>query len=191
MHTDRPGDSWVVRFDRSDLHHAFDIAWLRNEPKRQRSITSRKLNPKRDDLTTHVFGVLAEMAVMHVLDSTMDTTSILSGDKHKPDHILYGRYSLQTKYRDQRGWSFALYSTNPDEFNADIGILVYPARDRDKHDPFDLSMEIVGCISRDKFFRVATIANYGYGDRYIVESNHFTSINSLINLRDVHKVGQR
>lgn len=140
------------------------LAKGRHLPKERAEVVSRHMTG--DGLEVHVQGLLGEYAVAKALNILLDIALHLCGDDKRDLHLPDGR-SLQVKYRSRKGFDFALLSTDPREFAADIGVLVWPAVG---------GCDIVGCISRAKFLRVARIADYGHGERLVASAGYFTPL---------------
>ena len=140
------------------------LAQGRYNPKIERGMGD--LDMGNDGLDAHVQGLLGEYAVAKALNITLDLSLTLHGDDKRDLHLSDGR-GIEVKYRNKRGYDFALRSTDPAEFVAEIGVLVWPAEG---------GAEIVGCISRQKFLKVAKVADYGYGKRLVAGPEHFTPL---------------
>ena len=178
MRIDVSGSTYIARPSRRDLARALVCAWERNELKVHAGVQTKKFLKDRDDLTTHVIGILAEMAVAESLGASIEMDARLTGDDHEADHRLPSGERIQTKYRLRRGWDFALSGDSLDEFKADYGVLVWPEMTQ-RTGPHDLSMEIVGYVSRAEFQRLAVTKDYGYGPRLVIEAQHFRPIHEL------------
>jgi hypothetical protein len=158
-----------VRFTTEDLIDAFFIAWQRGEAKRRHGIQSRKVDRKTDDLTMDVYGSLAEMAVSEVFNTSSPAIEYLYGDSNQPDNTLPNGQTIETKYTNERDRRFILGYTDPERFTADFGVLLWPAKDREVEDPFNVDMDIVGVISRERLRQVAYVTNLGYNAVLVVD----------------------
>jgi len=140
------------------------LAKGRCEPKERRHVPGHTFN--KGALEAHIEGMKAEYAVAKALNILPDIALYLHGDDKCDLRLTDGR-TLQVKYRDRRGWDYALTTDDPAEFVADIGVLCWPIKD---------GVDIVGCISRDKFLKVAQVVDYGHGKRLAASPKHFTPI---------------
>jgi hypothetical protein len=118
---------------------------------------------RHSDLDVHRMGLAAEYAVSKWLHIPVDISITERGDAGSDLRLADGR-TVQVKYRNRRGGDFALYSTNPAEFKADLGVLCWPAQE---------GIEIVGTITRERFLQVAHTVNYGYGARLAARAEDF------------------
>jgi len=112
-------------------------------------------------LETHTMGLTGEYAVAKALGIGVDISLSRRGDGHTWDLVLRDWRTIEVKYRAQRGWDFALWTDQIEEFVADVGVLCWPGVRED-------TVEIVGCISRQRFGKIATITDYGKGHRLAV-----------------------
>lgn len=112
---------------------------------------SRRFSYRKSDLQIHLEGVTGEYVVSKSLCLPYDPRPLPGGDKGQPDLVLPSGRTVQIKYREKKGWDFALNGVNPEDFKADLGVLVYPD---------DLGAEVVGWITREDFERGARIENY-------------------------------
>jgi len=140
------------------------LAEGRYNPKKERGMYDRDMG--NDGFDANVQGLLGEYAVAKALNITLDISLTMRGDDRRDLHLSDGR-GIQVKYRNKKGYDYALRSTDPAEFATEIGVLVWPAEG---------GAEIVGCISRQKFLQVAKVADYGYGKRLVAGPEHFTPI---------------
>jgi hypothetical protein len=180
MQVDRSTGRWIVRTDRGDVTDALQIAWARNEIKRRHNVKTLKYVAYRDDVLTHVFGVIAEMAVAEVVGGSYDRENWMFRPPHAPDCILPSGMICEIKYRDHPDWDFALPNGSLSSFEADVGILVVPAPDRNRDDIFDLSVEIKGCVSKKKFKAICERVDFGHGARLVARQEDLSPIDVLI-----------
>lgn len=149
------------------------VSELRNAPKEAAHVASKKLLAGRSEAETHLMGLCAEYVVASYCRVLPDVRSILSGDKGMPDLYVNG-YSIEVKCRAREGYDFALMSAHPEDFKADVGVLVY--RLSDTH------YRIWGAMSRARFLQVATVQDYGHGPRLAADPKWFLDIDKLVSL---------
>lgn len=147
------------------------IAGLRNGPKERRGAHTPIRDGSKSALDMHIMGFLAELAVAKHLNLYPDFRQLPYGDGHSGDLHFNGK-AIEVKCRERVGWDFALYSTNPSEFGADLGVLVYRLSES--------AMGIAGFISRADFLKRATTKNYGYGPRLAVGPDELRPIGELV-----------
>lgn len=131
-----------------------------------------------DGLEAHVLGLMGEYAVAKALNIMLDIAIYPRADDRRDLTLPDGR-TLQVKYRERRTNDYALRSTDPAEFEADIGVLVCAARG---------GCEIVGVISREKFLLVAEVKDYGYGARLVAGPKHFTPLEKALGPQTARRV---
>lgn len=139
---------------------------------------SKRIAWNKDDTTIHFEGILGEYAVHKLFWLPFDPDPLPGGDQ-KIDMTLPTGETVQVKYRSQRGWDFLLPTDKPEDFVADIGILVYPAND----DKLNDDVEIVGWVGRDTFIEQATTVNYinkPNGKRLALSQDKFLPITDLL-----------
>ena len=142
------------------------IAELRNSPKVDAGVQSKKLLRDRGEFETHLMGVEAELAFSSLVGGEMDLSLSMSGDSGHD--VRVGPYRVEVKCRRQRGYSFALMGLG--SMRSDAGALVYQCGDE---------YVVHGVISREKFRRVAVRRDYGYGPRLVAEPSEFTDWSAL------------
>jgi len=160
-------------FHVSDLDKIEAIAKRRNDSKVTRGIKSKKFDPKKNEFQAHFEGMKAEYAVSFILDGDLDETIRLGGDKGRGDIRLKDGRMVEVKYRCQRGWDFALSSSRIDDFQSNIGVLVWPSLK-------EFYLEIVSWISKEKFLQRMNIRDYQYGPRLFILADDMDSIDSLL-----------
>ena len=142
--------------------------------KEARQVTSKIFDPSKSDLQIHLEGMRAEFAAAKLLGASLNWELLIGGDNNRGDLTLSDGRSVSVKFRKKRGWDFALYSANPDEFKEDIGVLVYPS------DTHYRALDVFGWITREDFLKNSTVRNYKYGDRLIVGPTLMSPILRLI-----------
>jgi len=149
-------------------------AEARQQNKQIRQISSKRFDRSKTDLEIHLEGMRAEFAAAQLLGAELNWELLVGGDKNRGDITLPDNRTASVKFRQKKGWDFALQSSDPREFKEDIGILVYP------HATHFRGLDICRWISRGDFLRLAEVRNYGYGDRLVVSPNFMSPIEELI-----------
>lgn len=165
----------------------FALAGARNDTKRVLNKYSKfSQDPGHDSRFAHLVGVLGEYATARVLGGDIDRAIYtLAGDGGVGDVTLrFGGQKIEVKTRRFRDCDFALASTDPAKFRAAFAVLVWPgiqcpnalATPRDvsvaAYGP-GLWMDVVGYLTRQDFFRLASRVDYGHGERLAVAPEHF------------------
>lgn len=162
-HTDMP-------LDDNELYFCRIVAAMRNDPKEDARVQSKKILSNRSEYDTHLIGMCAEFVVAKYFQILPALQSLLGGDGNCSDITING-YTCQIKCRPTLGYDFALLSASPEEFRADCGVLVYMVDER--------LYRIQGVISRARFNQVAVVKDYGYGPRLVAEWQYFSPIGVL------------
>ena len=121
---------------------------------------------KRDNVETHMIGLLGEFAVAKLIHGDVDINSYLSGDSVK-DFDIYG---VSIEVKTLQGYlSFVRLS----DFIADVAALViYNKNNHSK-------VFVQGWISRHDFIECHFIDNFGYGDRPCIQPAELSPIETL------------
>jgi hypothetical protein len=188
----------LVTIRRPAFDDMYDLACQRDDPKvrfNQHSAwrTSMDAKSKPTSLYNHLVGLLGEYATGQLLGGADVDRRVWAdhGDRDEADISLVvgGGTTVQVKTRTRWGWDFALSDTDPAEFRADLGVLVYPScgsislamRQGDLDalagaaDAGLLGLDVYGYITRLRFLAVATVhSGYGYGKRLVAGYHHFT-----------------
>lgn len=149
----------LVELSPEDVVLAEQIAANRNNPKEAHGVQSKKILPG-SEIGIHIEGVKAEVAVARAFGVKPDQATSLHGDNGYDLKIR--DFSCEVKCRSDVGWDFVLMNPNPDLFKADYGILVYKLS--------DTHYLIRGVICNEELKSLGHVANYGHGDRWIVEA---------------------
>lgn len=162
-----------IQLDDNELYFCRIVAAMRNNPKEDAHVASKKILSGRSEYDTHFIGMCAEFAVAKYYNTLPSLVPCLSGDGNAPDITING-YKCQIKCRDKVGWDFALMSDRVADFQADCGILVYRLSER--------LYRIQGVISKAKFQKVAQVRDYSYGARLAATPEEFSDP-SVLNKR--------
>ncbi len=121
-------------------------------------------------------GLCGEAAVATLVGVDIDRNIHLHGDAGWDVEEAQGRY--QVKYNTHKNGQ--LYFSSLEEFKAPVAILVTNNN--------DLTFNIVGYISRERFMKEHYTTDYGYGIRYAVDQKQLDPISKLL-WRDTHDIG--
>ena len=119
-----------------------------------------------------------EAAVATLIGVDIDRKLHLHGDAGWD--ITENQDKYQVKYNTYRNGQ--LYFTKLEEFKAPVAILVTNNK--------DMTFEIVGYITRERFMKEHYETDYGYGTRYAVNQEQLDPITTLL-WRDEHAVSKR
>ena len=151
-----------------DLSLVKRIASARNDPKESAGVKSKKIRNVSEE-QAHIDGIAAEVAVARYFNVEPDMSSGLKGDNGY-DLVIFG-LKCEVKCRERFGYDFALMTANPNEFKADVGILVY----RMAADTYYL----YGAIRKESLLEKGEKKNYGHGERWIVSPRYFTGVDAI------------
>lgn len=171
-----PVQGVLVTLSESDVRRITFLAWQRNRKKSRVGVRTRRFAKGHDDLSIHILGMMAELAVARFLGIPYDPEFRLRGEGNAPDLIDPVLGSIQVKYRDRRGWDLALTGNDPRELSADLAILVWPAPEEAQPADGGEAFEIVGYVTPERFEQRATTRNYGYGERLVLDPEHLDPI---------------
>ena len=155
------------------MEEANRIATLRNKPKMDAGIVSNLFGRhKFDELTPHLNGVMAEMAVSWYLGLGMDKSSRLDGDKGAPDLLGLDGATYEVKYTDLQGGDFIVPDRDPLKFVADIGIVCHPGFSNRR-------VRLSAWVTSDDFLNNYHVRDYGSGDRAAISQSKMRDIGEL------------
>ena len=123
----------------------------------------------------HKLGTLAELAVAKLL--CIYPLIGIDDRRDIPDHdlMLHNGQTLEVKYRAGGGGEFALNNDRPTSWKTDYGVLVWPG-------PDDMSLDIVGFMTREDFATHAYTGNLGRGLRLIYPTAMLRPIQGLMSV---------
>ncbi len=161
-----------VNFSPEDMEEAIRVAKLRNDPKMEAGIKSNLFGRhKMNEATSHLNGVMAEMAAAWLVGSEIDKTSKLGGDKGAPDFWKNG-LSYEVKFTGFPNGDFIVPYRDPLKFVADIGIVVNPGNTPTR-------VKVMKWITREDFLDNYHVRDYGAGDRAAISQDKMTDIEEL------------
>lgn len=146
-----------VTFTNGELAAIRKTAEKRQAPKDANpALVTDKRYLKRDNVETHMIGLLGEFALAKLIHQDIDSDSYLNGDTIK-DFVLHG---VSIEVKTLQGY---LTFKQLSDFVADVAVLVI----YNKADFSDVSVQ--GWISRHDFRELHFTDNFGYGDRPCVQ----------------------
>jgi len=172
-------DGWerqVIRVNvlDEDIKEARRLATVRNDRKQALGIKSKRYDKGRTDWQSHFFGLRGEIAAAKFLGLEVDTTEHLSGD-HGIDLVTSQGFKIQVKTRKSRTYDYSLNTTEIADFVADVGFQVVAAKDL-------YDVELIGWISKLRFWTLCEKANYMRGWRLAVSPWRLTAPGCLLPL---------
>jgi len=156
-----------VSFDKEELKYITSVARKRQAPKdaNLHLVTDKRI-VKRDNVETHIIGLLGEFAFAKLLYGIVDTKNYLGGDTSK-DFEVYG---VTIEIKTLQGY---LTFKRLSDFVADVAVLVvYNKNDYSK-------VQVQGWITRQDFNNCHFTDNFGYGDRPCVQPAQLLPISTL------------
>lgn len=165
-----PRESITITLTDEEKEMVTLLAHARNSTKERHGIPANVMADHRTVLDIHQIGIAAEVAVAKYYGVLPSFYLSLKGDKGKSDLIINGQ-TCEVKCRTQKGYDFALMSSDPSAFTTDLGVLVYQLAPS--------SYEIHGVISQARFKRVCKIKDYGHGKRATAAPECFSHASTL------------
>jgi hypothetical protein len=159
----------IVTLTPDEIARARKIAEGRNNPKESTGVRSKKWTARYTELEAHLIGACGELAGAKALCAKADEAFMLHGD-NGVDAEAYG-HKWQIKSTPYAGKDINLTFNSEKDFRADAALLVR-SLSLEKH-------EVIGIISRKRFFQRATSRDYGYGKRLIVPGSDLKPLSSL------------
>jgi hypothetical protein len=153
-----------IILNREEIMEAVEIAHGRDAPKVAAGIKP-SFGPGISNYDGHITGALAELAAAKYYGVEVDNKFYgESGDGHQPDITF-------------NGWGIEIKSTQYDppilkfnqllDFNSDIALLCHVDRQQMKATAGEqITVNLAGVVSRNKFLNTCYRKSFGYGDRY-------------------------
>lgn len=155
-----------VHFSDDEIQELVSLAEKRQAPKNGNQHATDKRIIKRDNVMTHLIGLLGEFAVSKLVGEPVDTSSYVSGDLYK-DFLIYG---VKIEVKTLQGY---LTFVSMDHFKSDVAVLVnYEKGDNSK-------VTVQGWITKDEFESNSFVDNFGYGDRPCMQPSDLLPIEGL------------
>lgn len=156
-----------VSFSKAELDRIEQEAARRQRPKDQniQSVTDKRIVNRKNEIT-HMIGLLGEVAVGRLINTSPDMDVYLGGDTVK-DFTVYG---VGIEVKTLQGY---LTFKKLSDFVTDIAVLViYNQNDYS-------SVTVQGWITRQDFDKSHFVDNFGYGDRPCVQPSDLHPISTL------------
>lgn len=129
---------------------------MREQPKREMKVATRKVSENRSDEDIDYLGVLAEMAISKLLKTPLVKNRLIRGDDGYD--ILWKKKRIEVKYTyHKRGH---LMVRNRDKCTADKYVLLTGDENR---------MAVLGWIDKDEFLKKGVLKDFGYGNNFVIE----------------------
>lgn len=156
-----------VSFTTQEQSLLASLAEKRQAPKdANRSAVTDKRILQRDNVQTHLIGLMGEYAVAKLIGEEMDAKAYLSGDLLKDFQIC----GITIEVKTLQGY---LAFRSLDELKADVAVLVI-------HDKSDMSkVSVQGWIDRADFREKHFKDDFGYGERPCMQPSQLAAISSL------------
>lgn len=143
------------------------LAEQRQAPKdAQRALVIDKRIMQRDNVETHLIGLMGEYAVAKLIGEALDAKSYLSGDMLKDFQVC----GVSIEVKTLQGY---LAFRSLDELKADVAVLVIYSKQNMQ------SVSVQGWIDRAGFREAHFEDDFGYGPRPCVQPSQLASMASL------------
>ena len=160
-----------VIFTAPEMHTILHYASLIYETKKLNQLRNKKYTTDIDDYALHLIGLMGESGLCKVLGIPFHVDLLFYGDDGSDIRHSDKRIQVKTLSKDY-GSNNRLYVDDIDDVRADILVgaaVTGPA-----------SVRLTGAISKDKFRRIKTVEDFGYGQRHSVLQQHLGSIEDLL-----------
>lgn len=159
----------IVMLGQKDIDEAIEFIGVMRDDKVEHSVTDKKFDEKNTSYAVNLMGYLGEIAVARALNVEPDRTVRTGGDDGYD--LVYNNKTIQVKTSTLPSLIF----NSPDLFTADIAILVQLVGDR-QNPHINAQYHILGQIRREDFEKRAYQKDYGYGTRYVVDSEYLMPV---------------
>jgi hypothetical protein len=156
-------------FNAFDLLHIALFAERQRCVKRHSGIRSRKYDKNKTEFELHYVGAMGEFAIGKEYPAALDYDIYPIGDDGV-DIVLWGHdCQVKTFAFNRKGIDF--FIDNMDEFKAPVAIGVQILS--------SIRVRIMGCISKQRFQKISTEKDYGYGPRLMVPEGELKDLSVL------------
>ena len=166
-----------IKIAKAEYNLVIDCAKRIIAKKEQFNVKSQKYFPKRNEIDTHIFGMLGELGIAKYLDIKYEPEVFIGGDGGID--LVKGDYNIQVKTRNKIGYDFALKSDTMAEFTADIGILAYVDTATLKGEFDGLEVILGGWTTQRHMKRHMYKVNFGYGDRLSIKQEKLLPMKNI------------
>ena len=170
-------DVQTVQFSASDVARVYEIATARFQTKRAVGSIDKRIARDATSVEIAARGVLGEIAAARALGlPTGPILELYAGGDGGADLATPGGATIDVKTGGRWFYDFAIRSTRLAEFRADLGVLCWLDPDTPQR------VAVAGWLTRAEFGRLATTANFGYGDRLSVKWANMRPITELVEI---------
>jgi hypothetical protein len=156
-----------------EIEHALDFIDRMRKDKKEYSVVDRKFDKNNSSYAVNLMGYLGELAAGKLLGVPTDSEVRTGGDAGYD--LVYNGQTIQVKTSTTTDLIFNSLSL----FKSDIAILV--ELEGDKTQPHINSVfHVHGFITKEAFKESYVVKNYGYGDRFVVDSAMLSPVTDLI-----------
>jgi hypothetical protein len=148
----------------TEIQDALNFVDAMRQDKKEYNVTDKKFDANNTSWAVNLMGHLGEKAVAKVYNVSVDDRVLTGGDEGH-DLVINGK-TIQVKTTVTRQLIF----NSKELFTADYAILVTLVGDRTQPH-IDSHFIVWGDISRDRFLEVCYEKDYGYGVRYVCNTN--------------------
>lgn len=157
----------MIQLSNQDVHHCTLLGCDTVKLCEMQGFPPRLENQSQSREEANVFGFKAEFAIARLFGLDLPELNVTTD--HGVD-LWFNDYSIDVKFSNKEDGD--LIFDTLDKFRAQIAILVTRTND-------ESVMNVAGWISRKEFVKVCYQANFGYGERLIVEQNILNPIEQL------------
>lgn len=157
----------TVKFSESEQAAMRELARLRQAPKNGHATArDKRIMDHRDNVETHLIGLLGEYAVARLLSVPFDESAMVAGDLVK-DIVING---VTVEVKTLRGY---LAFRQLEDFKADVAVLVW-------HKPgITDRVSVQGWVDRPAFVAGHFMDDFGYGPRPCMQPAQLHAISTL------------
>ncbi len=155
---------FIIKLTDEEVSNALAFIDEMRGDKIEKSVTDKKFDKNNTSYAVNLMGYLGEVAVAKMLEVPTDTTVRTAGDDGY-DLVFEGK-TIQVKTSVLPSLIF----NDVELFTADYAILVQLIGDR-QNPHVDSEFHIHGWITREEFKNTCYRKDYGYGERFVVDSD--------------------
>jgi hypothetical protein len=148
----------------TEIQDALNFVDAMRQDKKEYNVTDKKFDTNNTSWAVNLMGHLGEKAVAKIYNVSVDDRVLTGGDEGH-DLVINGK-TIQVKTTVTRQLIF----NSKELFTADYAILVTLVGNRTQPH-IDSHFIVWGDISRDRFLEVCYEKDYGYGVRYVCNTN--------------------
>ena len=164
----------MVTVDQERVQETLEFVERMREDKVAHNVTDRMFDITNTSEGINVLGHLGEQAVAQILGINTDTTIRTHGDDGWD--LEYHNIQLQVKTSNTPKLIF----NAPHLFSAEAGILAQFVGEDKRTAELDPSFVVWGWITHKEFMQRHYVKNFGYGDRWVVDSGYLHALDSIL-----------